>query len=217
MVPRFQRARSPAAREAAEEAILDAARDLAAERRVRSVTLTAVAEMIGMHKSALLRYFETREGDPLLLTREGWQEWSPQLQHDLRSLRKPTPASVARVFARTLAARGLFCDLLAHTPLNLERNVSLDAIREFKLATHAEVEAIIEVVREMLPILNEDGALDLISATTALAGSLWQIATPGPEVAALYRSDPRLALAVVDFEPRLARILTRLLEGSARR
>jgi len=115
------------AREAREEAILDAARDLAAERRVRSVTLTAVAEMIGMHKSALLRLLRDREEILLLLTREGWQEWSPQLQHDLRSLRKPTPRRWPAFFARTLAARGLFCDLLAHTPLNLERNVSLDA------------------------------------------------------------------------------------------
>ncbi|MFD9791514.1 hypothetical protein ACFWXK_11260 [Streptomyces sp. NPDC059070] len=51
-----------------------------------------------------------------------------------------------------------------------------------------------------------------------MAGTIWNIATPGPEVAALYRGDPRLAHAIVDVEPRPARILTALLEGiTARR
>jgi hypothetical protein len=39
------------------------------------------------------------------------------------------------------------------------------------------------------------------------------MATPGPEVQALYLSDPRLAHAVVDVGPRLTRILTALLVG----
>ena len=53
---------------------------------------------------------------------------------------------------------------------------------------------------------------DLVAAT-AMSGAFWQMATPGPEVAALYRSDPRLAHAVVDVEPRVARLLEAMLEG----
>jgi hypothetical protein len=58
--------------------------------------------------------------------------------------------------------------------LNLERNVSLDSVRAFKL---------------------------------------WQMATPGPEIQRLYRSDPRLAHAVVEVGPRLTRVLTAILIG----
>ena len=39
-------------------------------------------------------------------------------------------------------ARPMFCDLLAQAPLNLERNVSLDSVRSFKLVTLEEVAAI---------------------------------------------------------------------------
>jgi hypothetical protein len=39
------------------------------------------------------------------------------------------------------------------------------------------------------------------------------MATPGPEVQALYRSDPRLSHAVVEVGPRLTRVLTALLAG----
>ncbi|MFE2581083.1 hypothetical protein ACFXGE_13550, partial [Streptomyces sp. NPDC059378] len=122
-------------------------------------------------------------------------------------------AGVAAAFARTLAARGMFCDLLAQAPMNLERNVSVEAVREFKLVTLAAVDAIVGAVRSRLPELTEADGVDLMAAATSMAGSFWQIATPGPEVAALYRSDPQLAHAIVDVEPRLARILTAMLEG----
>jgi hypothetical protein len=39
------------------------------------------------------------------------------------------------------------------------------------------------------------------------------MATPGPEVAALDRSGPGLAHAVVDVEPRVARLLEAMLKG----
>jgi hypothetical protein len=120
---------------------------------------------------------------------------------------------VADAFARTLAARGLFCDLLAQAPLNLERNVSLETVRAFKLVTLTEVDAIVAVIRRLLPGLTERDGVDLIAAATAMAGAFWQMATPGPEAAALYRSDPRLAHAVVDVEPRVARLLTAMLQG----
>jgi AcrR family transcriptional regulator len=211
--PDFQRARSAAAKQLRESAILEAARELGAERGIRQITLTDIGEAIGMHKSALLRYFETREEIFLRLTADGWREWSTALRAELEELAVPTPAAVAGVFASTLAARGLFCDLLAQAPLNLERHVSLDAVHAFKLVTLAEVDAIVAVVRHLLPGLTERDGVDLIAAATAMSGAFWQMATPGPEVAALYLSDPRLAHAVVDVEPRVARLLEAMLEG----
>ena len=212
-VPDFQRARSAAAKQQREAAILAAARVLGAERGIREITLTDIGEAVGMHKSALLRYFETREEIFLQLTADGWREWSAALRAGLDGLAAPTPAAVAGLFASTLAARGLFCDLLAQAPLNLERRVSLDAVRAFKLVTLAEVDAIVAVVRRVLPRLTEGDSVDLIAAATAMSGAFWQMATPGPEVAALYRSDARLAHAVVGVEPRLARVLAAMLAG----
>ncbi|MFD9002318.1 TetR family transcriptional regulator [Streptomyces sp. NPDC059582] len=211
----FQRARSPEAKRLREASILEAARELGREHGIRNVTLTDIATAVAMHKSALLRYFETREEIFLRLTAEGWQEWSRALSARLRESADtdPGPAAVAQAFAATLAARGMFCDLLAHAPLNLERKVSLDAVRDFKLATLAAREPIVEAAREHLPGLSDDDSVDLIATAVALAGAMWQIANPGAEVAALYRSDPRLAHAVVEVEPRIARILTATISG----
>jgi AcrR family transcriptional regulator len=209
----FRRARSAAAKQRRESAILDAARSLGAERGIRQITLADIGEAVGLHKSAMLRYFETREEIFLRLTADGWREWSAALRAVLGELADPTPSTVAGAFASTLAARGLFCDLLAQAPLNLERHVSLDAVRAFKLVTLAEVDAIVTAVRRLLPALTELDGVDLIAAATAMSGAFWQMATPGPEVAALYRSDPRLAHAVVDVEPRVTRVLQAMLTG----
>ena len=211
--PGFQRARSTAAKHLREAAILEAASSLGAERGIRQVTLTDIATRVGMHKSALLRYFETREEIFLRLTAEGWSEWSAVLRAQLGTLDEPAPGAIAAVFARTLAGRGGFCDLLAQAPLNLERNVSVEAVRRFKLVTHTEVDAIAAVLRTLQPMLSEADAIDVIAATTSMAGAFWQMATPGPEIAALYRSDQRLSHAVFDAEARVQRVTAAILRG----
>jgi AcrR family transcriptional regulator len=211
----FQRARSAQAKQERESAILAAAQELGAARGIRVVTLTDIAEAVGMHKSAMLRYFETREQIFLRLTAIGWHEWSADLRSRLGDLPTDAPAAeVAQAMADSLAARPMFCDLLAQAPLNLERNVSLESVRAFKLATLEEVHAIsAELTR--LRALTEQQAVDVIATATSLAGALWQMATPGPEVQALYRSDPRLAHATVEVGPRLTRVLTAMLAGLA--
>ena len=210
----FQRARSADAKQQREQAILDAATALGAERGIRTVTLTDIAAHVGMHKSALLRYFETREQIFLKLTAAGWRDWGGALVPTLQRLADASPVSVAQVIADSLVARPMFCDLLAQAPLNLERNVSLDSVREFKLVTLDEVEAIGGELTRLLG-LSEQQRVDVIASATSMAGALWQMATPGPEIERLYRSDPRLGHAIVEVGPRLTRVLTALLAGMA--
>ena len=212
----FQRARSPEAKQQREDAILAAARSLGAERGgIRQITLTDIADTVGMHKSALLRYFETREQIFLRLTAEDWREWSAALRAKLERVGgSPTAETVASAFSTTLADRGMFCDLLAQAPLNLERNVSLEAVRAFKLVTHNEVDAIVDVLRRIMPGLTERDCIDIIAAATSLSGAFWQMANPAPEVAALYRSDSRMTHAVFEVEPRVRRVLTAMLKGT---
>jgi AcrR family transcriptional regulator len=209
----FQRARSPEAKQHREDAILAAARSLGAKRGIRQITLTDIADAVGMHKSAMLRYFETREQIFLRLTAEDWREWSAAVRAKLERIGSPTAKTVASAFTTTLADRGMFCDLLAQAPLNLERNVSLEAVRAFKLVTHNEVDAIVEVMRRLLPGLTERDCIDVIATATSLSGAFWQMANPPAEVAALYRSDPRMTHAVFEIEPRVRRVLTAMLKG----
>jgi AcrR family transcriptional regulator len=212
----FRRARRPEQKQQRREDILAAASELALGGGVRAVSLAGIAALAGIDKSALLRYFETREQIFLELTAREWPSWVQAL-HDGLDGAAPGSADaadlVADVVARSFGDRPLFCDLLAHTPLNLERNASPEAVRSYKLISLESVGEAAAVVHRALPDLTDEECLEFISAVASLAGSLWQIANPVPALAAMFAADPALALACVDLAPRLHRTAEILLAG----
>jgi AcrR family transcriptional regulator len=219
----YQRARRPEQKLERRDAILGAARELALRDGVRAVSLADIAARVGIHKSALLRYFETREQIFLELTAEAWREWVTALHAGLDpaapdagalapEARGPA-ALVADVFARSFGDRPLLCDLIAHTPLNLERNVSPEAVRRYKLTSLAAVDEAAAIAQRVLPELTLAECGEFVAALASLAGAVWQIANPGSALAELYAADPALARACVDLTPRLRRTAEILLAG----
>jgi AcrR family transcriptional regulator len=209
----FQRARSPEQKLQRQEAILSATRELALRDGVRNVSLADIATRAGIHKSALLRYFETREQIVLELTAEAWRDWAQALHARLDAIAPGSAGLVADVFARSFGDRPLLCDLIAHTPLNLERNVSPEAVRRYKLTSLGAVDEAAALVQRALPGLTFTECTEFTATLASLAGSLWQIANPTPALAELYASDPALAQACVDLTPRLRRTAEILLAG----
>jgi AcrR family transcriptional regulator len=224
----YQRARRPEQKLERRDAILGATRELALRDGVRAVSLADIAARVGIHKSALLRYFETREQIFLELTAAAWREWTAALHAELDPAAPdsatPGPAGpgpsgagtralVADVFARSFGDRPLLCDLIAHTPLNLERNVSVEAVRRYKLTSLAAVDEAAALVRRALPGLTVTECGEFVAALASLAGAVWQIANPAQALAELYASDPALRRACVDLTPQLRRTAEILLAG----
>jgi AcrR family transcriptional regulator len=209
--PDFQRARSPEHKAVRTAAILAAAGALGRLHGVRSVTLTDIAAEVGIHKSAVLRYFETREEIYLHLTAAGWQDWA----HAVRAVAPVGPDALATVLAATLAERPLFCELLAHASLHLERNVSTVVVRDFKLTSLAALDTLRADCVRAVPELGDDGSIDLIAGVAGLAASLWQTAHPPETLVALYQEDPRLGHAAGDFAARLHHLVRALITGLA--
>jgi len=208
----FERARSAEAKATREAAILASATELAIEHGVRAVTLTDIAAGVGMHKSTMLRYFETREEIFLRLAAAEWQGWSTDAVSALGTLPPDAaPHRLAEVIAMTLARRPLFCELLAHVPLNLERGVSFEAVRTFKLIAIAAVDLVANMlVRFAIP---DPAAHEIVATATAMGGSLWQMAAPGTALRTFYEQDPALSHAVVDVAPRLTGIISAMISG----
>jgi AcrR family transcriptional regulator len=222
----FERARTPEAKRVRQETILAAAARLAAAGSVREVTASAIADEVGMHKSAMLRYFETREDIFLQLAANAWGEWSTAVRAELADLaarpaagrhdRDQTAYAIAAVIAHSLVARPLFCDLLAHTPLNLERNVSQEKVKAFKTRALAAVTEVGSVLCTVTP-LRLDQARRVVATATSMAGAMWQMAAPGTKLRAFYESEPELTHAIVDVEPALTDIIGALITGYATR
>ncbi|GAA0898822.1 TetR/AcrR family transcriptional regulator [Pseudonocardia zijingensis] len=207
----FLRARRPEQKQQRYAAILDAARDLAVRDGVGAVSLAAIAAEVGMHKSALLRYFETREEIFLRLAETEFQEWAPSTAAALAHA-GPEPDDVADVLAGSVADRPLLCQLLLHSPLTLERNVSLDVVRAYKQAVRRSLEQMVPALHRALPALDEEACLDLFAMAGIAAAGLWQAAHPSPQVVALHAEDPNTT-HYPDFRASLTRFVRVYLSG----
>jgi AcrR family transcriptional regulator len=185
----FLRARRPEQKQQRYAAILDAARELALRDGVGGVSLAGIAAEVGMHKSALLKYFETREEIFLRLAETEWREWAAGLGAALSGTEAEC-APVADVLARSFTERPLFCQLLLHSPLTLERNVSIEVVRTFKRAALDTAQDVVRALQRTLPALTAQACLELLAMTAIAAAGLWQAAHPPPQVVALHAEEP---------------------------
>lgn len=211
-VPEFQRARRPEQKEERREAILAAAREIAGERPVREVSLGDIARRVGLAKSNVLRYFETREEVYLRLLMREWEAWNVDVTGRLPSS-PTTPDAVAATVARTLAERPLFCDLVSQMSAVLERNVSAPTARAFKAGGIQKVDELGAVIAERVPDLDADDGRETVAAALIIVAGLWPMANPPPHVSAMFADVRELARAHVNFEERLRGLLTALIVG----
>jgi AcrR family transcriptional regulator len=228
----FQRARRPEQKEQRREAILAAAADLARRDGVRAVSLSDIARAVGIHKSALLRYFETREQIFLELTAREWRDWEEATTAELGELaasdgtpgarggtdaeataRTATADAVAATLARSFVSRPLLCDLLPHAALNLERHASIEAVRAYKSTSTGAVAAVAVALAGPLPDLADEARREAVSYVALLAGSMYQIATPPEPLVRLYEEEPHLGHFLLDLEARLTRAATVVIVG----
>jgi AcrR family transcriptional regulator len=210
-----RRARSHEAKLRRAEDLLDAARALAIARGgVRHITLAAVTEAAGLHPSAVRRYFDSKEELLLELAERGWDQWRDTLTAHLTGVRDLTPARTAAAVAATLASLPLFCDLLTHTPLSLEGEVTIERARRYKTRSFAAYDAIVDALAGA-GTMTAAQVQSLITTALGVTAYLWQVSHPTATLAELYAQEPRWAHAALDFEPRLSRLLQATAVGLA--
>ena len=193
---------------------MEAARSLALESGVASVTLTDVASRAGVHYSAVRRYFTSHKEVLLHLAAEGWARFSHTVCESLAEPGPMSPARVADALANGLAADPLFCDLLANLHLHLEHEVEIERVLGFKNISTAAAMSIAEAIEEALPALGRSGALDTLLAAYSLAAPLWQLAHPPKGVADAYADEADVPPDWdVDFTPALTRLVTATCVG----
>ena len=227
----FQRARSAEQREVRRRAILDTAADMLAEMPVAEVTLNELSRRVGLAKSNVLRYFESREAVLLELLGTEWQEWLTALANELNSELAsrpdgaPDPAGpvaargdqLAQALAASLAARPVLCDLVSAQAAVLERNVSPQVAATYKRATMAGLEDLGALLQGHLGELSGHDAERLAAAAMVTTSALWPQCQPSPAMLAAYEADPSLAALRLDFEPALREFLEVFVSGTLAR
>ena len=214
----FQRARSEEQREVRRRAILGTAAAMLAEMPVAEVTLNELSRRVGLAKSNVLRYFESREAVLLELLDSAWQEWLAALEADLGgAIDAPAPPAgrgdqLAAALAASLAARPVLCDLLSAQAAVLERNVSTQVAAAYKRAALADVG---RWAADPATWMSSASATRSGSRAGAVlvAGALWAHAQPSAALLAAYEADPALAVMRTDFTATLREVLEVLVAG----
>jgi AcrR family transcriptional regulator len=214
----FQRARSEEQRAERRRAILATAETMLTEMPVSQLSLNELSRRVGLAKSNVLNYFESREAVLLELVSTETAAWVQDLADALRSVDPAGSATdrgnqLVAAVVRTLKARPVLCDLISAQAAVLEHNISTEMALTFKRGTVPHYQRMIAVVVGALPELGEDGAAQFISSAALLAGAIWSHACAGPAILAAYEADPTLAALRIEFEPALTQTLDALLNG----
>jgi AcrR family transcriptional regulator len=208
----FQRARTPAQKQQRRDAILTAARALALRNGVGNVTLAAIAEEVGLAKSNVLSYFGTLDAIYLHLVNEEWREWATVAAAGLTGA-ATGPAEIADALSLSFAGQPLLCDLLAHAVRYVEHGVSADDVHAQQLMVGPAVDHLVTKIVDALPQLSKPVATDLMLLTAIAGGALWLRANPSPALKSLYKTNPAMPAAFIDFAATLRTLVRTLLEG----
>lgn len=218
----FKRARSEEQREERRRKILDTALKMLGEMPVAEVSLNELSRRVGLAKSNVLRYFESREAVLLDLLERALREWMAELVDELADGVDPgLPARergdrFAAVVAHSLARRTVLCDLVSAQAAVLERNVSVDVVVRHKRAALESLDAMAGVFRRYVPEVGDE-AMPVCLMAMILAGGLWTHSQPSDSMLAAYEADPALEEFRLDLAPALEHALAVLIAGAVAR
>lgn len=213
----FRRARSPERKAQRRAALIEATGrllDEAGAEGIAGVSLGAIAKAVGLSKSNVYTYFESREHILLEVLYDEWSSWMEQTELALAPLvGKNDPGSVAEVLTSGFLARPRLCELASVVSAVLENNVSEDAIADFKTRTLGISVRAAAILHAVLPSLTFEACGWLMKPIFALLSGLWPLAHP-PPAAARVMARPEFAAHCIDLEGDLRRSLTAVLRGA---
>jgi len=214
----FQRARSAEQREARRRAILTTAAAMLGELPVADLSLNELSRRVGLAKSNVLRYFESREAVLLELLDDAAREWLDGLAAALRETVAATEPvdkrceAVGAGTAATIAERPVLCELVAASGAVLERNVSVEVARRHKESMLDSGAALARMLCAALPELGPKGAETFTAGLFVTVAGLWPMSCPTEAVLRVY-DDPRFAAFRIEYPDALRDLLTASLAG----
>ncbi len=213
----FQRARSEEQRAIRRRAILDTAAAMLDEMPVAEVSLNELSRRVGLAKSNVLRYFESREAVLLELLDDFLGSWLAELAEELAAGIEANAApevragQLAEILSQSLAGRVVLCDLFGAQGGVLEHNVSVEVVKRHKRSSLARLAAMSELVRRHLPELGDAQLFCLMSLVAA--GALASYVPPPPSLLAAYADEPALGVLHLELRDALRVAFTSTLLG----
>ncbi|AYG02567.1 TetR/AcrR family transcriptional regulator [Gryllotalpicola protaetiae] len=219
MTAEFARARSDEQRAMRRRAILATAAEVLGDgTRVADLSLNALARRVGLAKSNVLRYFETREAVLLALLDAEYGSWLDEVEGELVQSDAPADTAsqlerIADVISRTIAARPMLAELVATSAVVLEHNVSAEIAADYKRRAYAQAMRLVGLVEARLGELPDASRIALAASVNLAIGGAWGMCRPSPGMAEAYARDPELAAMQLDYRVAVRELVATALTG----
>ena len=174
------------------------------EMPVAEMSLNELSRRVGLAKSNVLRYFESREAVLLELLDDFLGSWLTQLAGELAVgiAKQGTPEvraeQLAEILSRSLARRVVLCDLFGAQGGVLEHNVSIEVVKQHKRSSLSKLFTMSELVLQHLPELGDRAQLFCLMSLVS-AGALSSYVPPPPSLVAAYADEPALGVLNLDL------------------
>lgn len=212
----FKRARSQEQREQRRQVILATAAAMLTEMPVSELSLNELSRRVGLAKSNVLRYFESREAvlldlldAELLAWIEALQDMPPRSGGTVRD----RGDDLAAAMVSELAGRPVLCDLIGAQAAVLERNVSTKIAVNHKRANLDAVRAITAVILDHLPEFTAEEAVKVFAYFILMTSAAWPRSRPTQAVQAAYDADPEISAMHMDFKETVKDIVRVTIAG----
>lgn len=192
------RARSPEAKSARRECLLESAMKLFGNRPLDRISMEDIARAAKVAKGTVYLYFSTKEEIFLALMRETYSHWFDSLDRELvRGLAwQELPAWIAS----ELDCEPRFLRLLCLLHAVLEENIELDAAREFKSWLVARMEKTGFALKARYSWLRQEQIELLLLQVQCLAIGAAQMSRPSPVMTKVLE-DAEFACLRIEFKP----------------
>ncbi|MBF9329421.1 TetR family transcriptional regulator [Mycobacteroides chelonae] len=214
----FRRARSEEQREVRRQAILETASSMLSDMPVSQISLNELSRRTGLAKSAMVRYFESREAVLLELLDASLRCWVTEIVAELSCDTRSGSAQervdhLAALLSRSLRQHPVLCDLMTAQPGVLEYNVSPETLLCFRRSAHNTIAMYTDAIRDFIPELGDD-ARSVSLSTVVTSAALWMYAQPSASAVAACEAEPELADISLNFDDDLETMLARLITGA---
>lgn len=199
--------------------ILETASTMLGEMPVADISLNELSRRVGLAKSNVLRYFESREAVLLALLDDYFSTWLNELDERLAAgveedADVQTRAlQLADVLSRSLAEQSVLCDLVGAQGGVLEHNVSTEVVGRHKRSSLARLATMTELVTRHVPELGESAQF-FCFMTLISAGALSTYVPPPASLLAAYAAEPELGVLNLDLRQALQASITSALLGA---
>ena len=215
----FQRARNEEQRAARRQTILRTTSAMIEEMPISELSLNELSRRVGLAKSNVLRYFESREEVLLVLLAQAAAEFLVEVTEkipvkiDHRAAVNVRARTVAAELGAAFAAHPMLCELLSAQAIILEHNVSAQVALRHKRSGRDSITGLGVLLRHLLPELGEPSSLRAAQLVIVLVGGFWVRGRPSHSVREAYQLDPSVAFLSPAFPEGLTRAIATCLIG----